>query len=77
MGKTDLKSNLHQLIDSIQNQELLQSIYDILDARKEKASGGIWSNLTDDQRNEVLEAFEESEKEENLVPHAQVVKELK
>ena len=72
-----MKSNLHALIDGIDNQELLQSIYEILDARKHGKNGSLWDSLTDDQKNEVLEAFDESEREENLIPHAQVLEELK
>ncbi len=77
MSTSELKSNLHALIDGIDNQELLQSIYEILDARKHGETGSLWGSLTDDQKNEVLEAFDESEQEDNLIPHAQVLKELK
>lgn len=77
MGTTELKSNLHQLIDGIENQELLQSLYEILDARKQSETGSLWSSLNYDQKTEVLEAFDDSEKEENLIAHAQVLKELK
>ncbi|MEO9804221.1 MAG: hypothetical protein ABJF04_13275 [Reichenbachiella sp.] len=61
MGTIELKSNLHQLIDGIQNTELLESFHDILSARKAAKAGNLWSGLTDEQKSEVLEAYHVSE----------------
>ena len=77
MGTVELKTNLHQLIDGIQNPTLLESLYEILDARKKSSRGGLWSSLTTKQQKEVLSAFDESENTENLIPHSQMLRESK
>jgi hypothetical protein len=77
MGTAELKSNLHQLIDGIQNPKLLESLYEILEARKKSSKGGLWNSLTAEQQKEVLTAFDESENPENLVPHSQMLREIK
>ena len=77
MGTIELKSNLHQLIDGIQNAELLESLHDILSSRKGAKAGSLWSGLTDEQKSEVLEAYDESENPEHLIPHSQVVRDIK
>ena len=77
MGTVELKSNLHQLIDGIQNPKLLESLNEILEARKKSAHGGLWSSLTSEQQKEVLTSFDESENPENLIPHSQILRENK
>ena len=77
MSTVELKSSLHQLIDSIQNATLLESLHDILSQRKNSKAGALWNSLSDQQRNEVLEAFNESENSENLTPHSEVLKKFK
>lgn len=77
MGTVELKSNLHQLIDGIQNPTLLESLHEILEARKKSAHGGLWSGLTAEQQKEVLTSFDESENPENLIPHSQILRENK
>lgn len=73
MGTVELKANLHHLIDGIQNTKLLESIYEILSERKNSRAGFLWNSLTESQRQEVLEAFEESEEMNNLTPHSDVL----
>lgn len=77
MRTIELKSNLHHLIDNIQNAELLESIHDFLSQNKDVRSGNLWSSLTEGQRKEVIEAYEESENAENLIPHSEVLKSIK
>ncbi len=77
MGTVELKSNLHQLIDGIQNPKLLESLNEILEARKRSSRGGLWNSLTAEQQKEVLASFDESENPENLIPHSQILRENK
>ncbi|MDA0194184.1 MAG: hypothetical protein O2887_00060 [Bacteroidetes bacterium] len=76
MGTIELKSNLHNLINNIESVELLESVYDFLIQNKNAQSGNLWSSLTEEQRKEVIEAYGESEKEENLIPHSEVLKSI-
>jgi hypothetical protein len=74
MGTVELKSNLHELIDKIDNPNLLQSLYDILSVCSNSQPGAMWKSLSDDQKDEVLKAYEESNDPENLIPHSEMKK---
>lgn len=74
MKAAKLKSNIHQIVDRIQSEQLLETIYDFLKARETTKPGNIWSSLTEEQKKEVLLSFEESEDEENLIDIEQVIK---
>lgn len=67
METIELRSNIHKIVDRIQNEQLLQTIYDFLKVREENKPGAIWESLTTEQKQEVLLAYEESENEVNLV----------
>jgi len=62
-----LKSSLHKIVDKINNEELLRTVYDFLKLRENSEEGRIWKTLTEDQKKEVYLSYEESEDERNLV----------
>lgn len=66
MSTVELKSNIIKLVGDIQNDELLESLLEFLSKRKDSASGDMWSDLTTAQKQEVLDAYQESEDEKNL-----------
>ena len=74
MRATKLKSNIHQIVDRIQSEQLLETIYDFLKTRELTKPGEIWSSLTDEQKQEVHMSFEESEDEKNLIDLDKVIK---
>ncbi|MDR9365607.1 MAG: hypothetical protein RI575_09735 [Balneolaceae bacterium] len=67
METVKLKHNIHQIIDRIENQELLQSLYDFLKVRENVKTVSLWNSLSQEQKNEVLLSFEVSENEQNLI----------
>lgn len=67
MSTIKLKSNIHNIVDRIQNEELLQTIYDFLKVKETNQSGGLWKSLTKEQKEEVYLSFEESEDDSNLI----------
>ena len=77
MKATELKSNIHQIVDRIQSEQLLETIYDFLKARETTKPGEIWNSLSAEQKKEVLLSFEESEYERNLVDFDEVIKRKK
>ena len=77
MGTVELKANLHQLIDGIQNSNLLESLHDILTERKNAKDGHLWNSLTESQKQEVLDAYQESEDPSQLTPHSEVLRKFK
>jgi hypothetical protein len=66
MNTLELKSSIHKTVESIQNEELLQTVYDFLKSKQMNKSGEIWNSLTEEQKNEVRITYEESEDENNL-----------
>lgn len=77
MGTVELKSNLHKLVDRIEDERLLRAIYSFLEKREKSEDGQMWKQLTDEQKQEVLRAFEESEDDENLMDDEDFWKNLK
>lgn len=77
MSTVELKASLHQLIDEIQNSNLLESLHDILAQQKNSKQGELWHALTESERKEVLDAYEESEEPDNLIPHSEVLRSFK
>ncbi len=76
MGTIELKSNIHKIVDSIQSEQLLQSVYDFL-KEGETTNGRLWDSLNENQRREVMLAFEESEDEGSLIHNNDVFRKLK
>ena len=74
MGTMELKTNIHKIVDSIESEQLLKTIYDFLKIRETSTSNPSWNSLTEEQKREVLLAFDESEDENNLVDPKSVFK---
>lgn len=74
MGTIELKSNIHKIVDNIQSEQVLQLVYDFLKNSETGQTGKLWNSMTEEQKNQVLSAFEESEDENNLIDIDQVIK---
>lgn len=67
MGTLELKSDLHKILDRIDNEQLLRTIYDFLKQREHAQEGQIWKTLTEEQKKEIYLSYEESQDDKNLV----------
>lgn len=76
MGTIELKSNLHKIVDRIEDEQLLRAIYSFLEKRENSEDGQMWKQLTEDQKKEVLKAYEESEDDSNLIEDKDIWKDL-
>ena len=76
MTAIQLKSNIKKIIEGIQNEQLLQTIYEFLKS-SEHSKNKLWDSLTKEQKKEVMLAFEESEDESNLLESDKVMKKFK
>jgi hypothetical protein len=76
MHTTELRSELHGIVDRIQDDRLLQAVYYFLSQRENSEEGLMWKSLTEEQRKEVLSAYEESEDETNLIDWEEVKRSL-
>jgi hypothetical protein len=77
MGTIELKSNLHRIVDQIKDERLLRAIYGFLKLRENSEDGKIWNSLTEEQKKEVMLAYDESEDDANLIEDKEVWKKLK
>ncbi len=69
-----LKTDLHKFVDQIGNQQILENYYDEMKSLIEHQNDGAWDNLSEDQKQELLAAYHESEDEQKLVDHEVVMK---
>jgi len=77
MNTIELKNNLHQLIDSIGNENVLAKFYSIMVKIKEHPEGKLWSRLTDAEQEELILADLESKDPNNLISKAEIEKKHK
>lgn len=75
MGTAELKLNLHKIIDQIQSEQVLRTLYDFLKVREGK-EGELWDSLTEEQKEEVLLAYDESEEKNNLMERDKIFKKI-
>ena len=67
MCTIELKSSLHQILDKIENEQLLRTVYDFLKHGEKAEVGQIWKTLTEEQKKEVYLSFEESQDDTKLI----------
>jgi hypothetical protein len=67
-----IKDDFRHFIDSIEDEQLLKSYYQLNQKINIGQNGHLWNSLTDDQRKELLAACEESFDSDNLLSHEQV-----
>jgi hypothetical protein len=77
MNTIALKKNFHLLIDSIENENLLISFYELMKKRSSTKEGQLWNRLTQKEQDELLLSLEESENSDNLISHDEMVKKHK
>lgn len=61
-------------MDEIESEQQLKTIYGFLKIKESIQSVSAWDSLSEDQRQEVLLAYEESEDENNLIDAREVFK---
>ena len=77
MTTLELKNSFQHLIDSIDNENLLLKFYDLMKSRTSSKEGNLWSRLTNEEQEELLSTFKESENEENIISHTEIMKKHK
>lgn len=72
-----LKDSVHQLVDEIDNEQLLETLRDFLSLRKETQPGKLWAELPEDKKQDILLALEESADESTLISREDFLKRKK
>ena len=77
MKPSDIKSNFHSLIDRIDNESLLMKFYDLMVKSTTSKEGQLYKQLTEEQKNVLMLAEEESNDPDNLISYDQQKKKHK
>lgn len=78
MNKTlKIKNSLHAMIDKIENEELLEIVYQLLDSRSSKNEGELLNKLSVQEKQELYEAYEDSQDNANLLDFDEIKKKQK
>ncbi|CAN5527073.1 hypothetical protein BH10BAC1_BH10BAC1_19510 [soil metagenome] len=75
MDNMELKLSLHKLIDSIEDVDVLNSLYEFL-KKASDLQADFWDELTDEQKVEIKKSIAEADRGE-LISHEEVMKEIK
>ncbi len=67
MKTSEIKNNLHSLIDSIDNEKLLMKFYDLMTKSSSNKEGELWKRLTEEEKSILLVSESESKYEKNLI----------
>ena len=67
-----IKDDFHHLIDSIEDEQLLQRYYQLIQTINDNQNGHLWNSLDEDEKKELLIAYKESFDSSNLLSHEQV-----
>lgn len=67
MSTAELKSDLSKLLEKIDDEQLLRTIYDFLKQGTKEEEGAFWKSLTEEQKQRVYESYEQSKDEKNLI----------
>ena len=76
MSTLELKSNLHNLIDAVDDSKILNAIYALLSKKTTAKEVDFWNEFSEEQKAEIKESIAQADRSE-LIPHEQVMKEIK
>lgn len=66
------KEDFHKLIDSIENDQVLKSYYELIQKLNSSETGMLWESLTQTEKEELLISAEESKYTHNWICHSEV-----
>lgn len=68
------KEDLHKLIDTTHDAQLLEEIFMILSSRKDYQEGSLWNGLSAEQKQQVLSSEGELEDQSAWLSHDEMLK---
>ena len=67
MSTAELKSDLSKMLEKIDDEQLLRTIYEFLKQGTNEEEGKFWKTLTEAQKRRVYESYEQSKDDKNLI----------
>lgn len=77
MDIRELRSRFHELIDATKSEEFLQCLYELLRGQEKGEETGVWSSLSEADRERVLKAYSTALDPRNLSTTEAVMKRRK
>ena len=74
MTLMNTKEAFHRLIDKIEDEEALKGYFKLIERLSTNQTGELWNSLTDQEKEELLIAYEESFDGSQLTSHEEVKK---
>lgn len=74
MSIIELKKVCHVLLDQVEDKKLLEEFLEVLKNRNNDKNIDFWNELSEEQKKDLEEAWLESEDENNLISHEEVMK---
>lgn len=59
MSTAELKSNLSRMLEKINDEQLLRTVYDFLKQGTNEEEGEFWKTLTEEQKQRIYESYEQ------------------
>ena len=73
----NVRENLHHIIDAIDDDTLLEAVYEILRTTKSQAKGSVWNSLSDDQKKQVIKSSEGIHDPDKQTSHEEIMQQNK
>ena len=80
MSINELRNVIHELVDKSDNIQLLEfisSFFSISESSIKGNSNIVWENFSDRQKELIMNAFEQSNSDDNLIVHQSVMTKIK
>ena len=69
MTNSEIKSSIRKIIDSIDNDNLLNKYYELISRMKDMKDGDLWKSLSRNEQDELIKIETDSRDEKNLISH--------
>jgi hypothetical protein len=77
MNAIELKRNFHNLIDSIENESLLMSFYELMKNKTSTQDGKLWDRLSVEEQEILLRTIDTIENSNDVISHSEMKKKHK
>ena len=67
MTNSEIKSSIRKIIDSIDNDNLLNKYYELISRMKDMKDGDLWKSLSRNEQDELIKIETDSRDEKNLI----------
>lgn len=69
-----IRENLHNIIDSYEDEDFLNTVYEILQSKQGIQSGTLWETLSEEQRTRVVKSANDTGNPEKQISHEDMLR---